>query len=313
VKEVTRVLQIEKGMITRSLSNVRNAVDQLKGGRITRMLYPARMFHILTIDCNGSTMIPGYEGLVAGNTWLHTLPVVTTAERALQVIRQHDAENSLPPEIMEYMKNMTPAQDCLRREEFEKMNFRIFGVMPEHLTHLPSAVAVAKELGYATHVISKGWFMEAREMGKFIAHMAKLIHAEEEPFTTPCALFAIGEMVVTVGKGSGVGGRNQELVIAAAKEISGCDRIVIGSVDTDGTDGPGGGFDDEATSQGVSALAGGIVDGYSAEEAARLGYELVDVLKLHGTSKPLWDMGDGIWTTQSISVQDLTVVLVESK
>lgn len=49
-----------------------------------------------------------------------------------------------------------------------------------------------------------------------------------------------GENVVTVGKESGVGGRNQEYCIAAAIRIAGSENIVVGAVDTDGTDGPGG-------------------------------------------------------------------------
>lgn len=56
----------------------------------------------------------------------------------------------------------------------------------------------------------------------------------------PVVLMSSGENVVTVGKESGVGGRNQEYCLSAALKIDGSEKVVIGAVDTDGTDGPGG-------------------------------------------------------------------------
>jgi len=46
-----------------------------------------------------------------------------------------------------------------------------------------------------------------------------------------------GETTVTL-RGSGLGGRNQEFVLAAAIDIAGLDRTVVLSGGTDGTDGP---------------------------------------------------------------------------
>ena len=61
-----------------------------------------------------------------------------------------------------------------------------------------------------------------------------------EPFKAPIVLMSSGENVVTVGGETGIGGRNQEYATAAALRIAGSEKIVIGAVDTDGTDGPGG-------------------------------------------------------------------------
>jgi glycerate-2-kinase len=312
VMEVTRVMQIEKGANTRELNNIRNSIDLLKGGRITRMLHPARMFHILTVDPNrGSTAREGYEGLTETNIWLHTLPDATSAEEAVKIIHQYHAWEEMPEEIQKFLLHMKPEQDTLKRAEFEKMDCRIYGVVPDHLGVLPVSLAVAREQGYAPHVINKANFLDAAEAGKFVAYMARLIVSEHTPFAAPCALFMTGEKVVAVGKGGGVGGRNQEFCVAAANVIAGQDRIVIGSVDTDGTDGPGGFFDQGAKDLGVTALAGGVVDGTTKDAAAKLGYDLTDALKTHDTSKLLWDVNDGVWTSHSISVQDLSVCLVK--
>ena len=80
------------------------------------------------------------------------------------------------------------------------------------------------------------------------------------------------EMIVTVGKEKGMGGRNQEYVLAAAQHIAGSEHIVMGSVDTDGTDGPGKQF--TAEHREVPVLNGGIVDGSTAIRARALGIDL---------------------------------------
>ena len=65
---------------------------------------------------------------------------------------------------------------------------------------------------------------------------------QAQPFEPPCALFTSGELLVTVGQEHGIGGRNQEFALAAALRLDGNPGIVVGAVDSDGTDGPGGQF-----------------------------------------------------------------------
>jgi len=116
-------------------------------------------------------------------------------------------------------------------------------------------------------------------------------------------------MVVTVGKETGIGGRNQEFVLSAAQGIDGSKNIVIGSVDTDGTDGPGIQFAEGL--EGIpTCLAGGIVDGGTVEEARNAGINLAEELKKHNTSPTLWKLKSGIVATPNISLIDLTVALV---
>ena len=55
--------------------------------------------------------------------------------------------------------------------------------------------------------------------------------------TKPLALIHGGETTVSV-TGTGLGGRNQELALAAAIALDGIDGITIASIGTDGIDGP---------------------------------------------------------------------------
>lgn len=311
VSYMIHMMQIEKGVRTSELSIVRNQVDQIKGGRLTRRLVPAKMVHILAIDCNyGSTGGSGYSGLVTANMWLHTLPDCSTKENAIAILKKWDAWERVDESIRSHLLSSSAGENVLQQNEFEQMNCKIFGIMPDSMAPLPSAMEMAEKLGYKAHLINRGHGLEASVMGKFWGFSGICSSREGQPFAAPCALFYTGEMLVTVGQESGVGGRNQECALSAAMVLAGNSKVVIGCADTDGTDGPGGYFCEEATQLGITALTGGIVDGYTKEEAERLGINIPSCLKRHNTSLPLWRLHSGIWATQNISVQDLVVVLV---
>ena len=104
----------------------------------------------------------------------------------------------------------------------------------------------------------------------------------------------------------GIGGRNQEFALACAKEISGSKGIVIASVDSDGTDGPGG-----LKLEGApDCLGGGIVDGETMIIAREKGLDVDGSLAAHDTSKILWELNCGVEIEQNISLNDLTVIFV---
>jgi glycerate-2-kinase len=168
----------------------------------------------------------------------------------------------------------------------------------------------AAELGYKPVILAQDVFLvEARHAGMYLAAVCRTIERIGEPFAPPCALFSSGEMLVTVGDEKGIGGRNQEFTLSAAQGIAGSNKIVIGSVDTDGTDGPGIQFANE--SSGIpSCLAGGIVDGHIMEEAKEAGVSIVEELKRHNTTPALWKLKSGVVATPNISLIELTVALV---
>jgi glycerate-2-kinase len=311
IKNLVALMQIEKGVPTAQLSIVRNQVDQLKGGRITRLFMAAKMIHLLAIDCNyGNTGIVGYDGLMKANVWIHTMPDVGSPEMAVGILKNWNAWDRVDESIRDYLMSASPNGGVLRYPEFEAMDCRIYGIMPDKLGPLPAAMKRARELGYSAHLINRGHELEASVMGRFFGLLGRCVTDEGQPFSAPCALFFTGEMLVTVGKDGGIGGRDQECALSSAVIIKNQKRIVIGCVDTDGTDGPGGVFDDKAAALGIKALSGGIVDGYTVQEADTKGLNVGAALKSHATSLPLWKLDSGIWATQNISVQDLVVVLV---
>ncbi len=305
LRRTTLVTQIERGMPTRELSPIRNHLDCMKGGRISKYIHPARMIHILSID-------PGeYDQLMRQNYWLHTLPDCSTFQDAMDNLKHYDALEAVPPAVRKHLEEANPEQETLKAKDFEKMDFRIFGLMPgfRQSGKLLPAMRKAEELGFKAVIVADELTeIEASQAGIYLASMANTIEGRGQPFEPPCALFSSGELVVTVGQEKGMGGRNQEFALSAALKIAGSENIVISSVDTDGTDGPGSQFSYGSTD--MACLAGGIVDGQTADLAKKMGVDIVEALKRHNTTPALWKLNSGVVATPNISLIDLTVALI---
>jgi glycerate-2-kinase len=257
----TYVTQIERGVPTVDLSPVRNHIDRIKGGRIVRALQPATAIHLLGIDANVNSFRGrnGYDKLVRHNFWLHTLPDSTTYQDAINALHKWNAWEAVPERVRKHLLRADPAQETVKADEYERGRFRIYGVMPVKLGPIPVGKAKAAELGYQPYTFCQPMRAEAREAARVMAGIARTIEIYGQPLEPPCALFTSGELLVTVGKETGIGGRNQEYALAAALEISGSQNILFGAIDTDGTDGPGSQFTSDDS--GIPTLTGGMVDG----------------------------------------------------
>ena len=133
---------------------------------------------------------------------------------------------------------------------------------------------------------------EAREAGSFLASILKS-HAGQG---RKLAFLAGGETVVHL-TGKGLGGRTQELALAAAPGIAGLDAAVF-SVGSDGTDGP-------------TDAAGGYVDGESAAALAAKGLDVFEVLQSNDAYHALKAV-DGLLVTgpTGTNVNDVAVALL---
>jgi glycerate-2-kinase len=301
VREVTRIMQIERGAPTNELNPVRNHLDQLKGGRIARHIHPARAIHILT----GSSL--NYAAVMDRNIWLHTMPERSTYAEAVEMLHKWQAWDAVSPGVRRFLQEADPALETVKRGEYEQYRFRVFEAMPQHLAMIPTARRVANELGLPAHVLYRYAHFEAAPAATLAGSIAWNIEEWGEPFEPPCVLLGGHELLVTVGQENGMGGRNQEWALAAARRIAGSPNIVMGSVDSDGNDGPGHQFGGDPS---VPVLAGGIVDGYTWDEARAAGFDPDAELRRHNTSPVLWGVGSGVRATFNISITDLTAILI---
>ena len=101
---------------------------------------------------------------------------------------------------------------------------------------LEAAAAVARQAGYAAHLLGDAIEGEASEVGKVLAGIARQTARRGQPFAPPCVLLSGGETTVTV-RGQGRGGRNVECLLSAAIALGGEPRVHALMGDTDGVDG----------------------------------------------------------------------------
>jgi hydroxypyruvate reductase len=164
-----------------------------------------------------------------------------------------------------------------------------------------AAASAARREGLRTLVLTTRLEGEAREASRALLSILHECAAEGRPLSPPACLLAGGETTVTV-RGSGHGGRNQELVVAAADVLAALPRhAVVASLATDGID-------------GHSEAAGGVADGETAGRARALGLAPAAAFLAESDSGGfLAPLGDLILTGPTgTNVMDLTLLLVGS-
>lgn len=309
IARFTHLMQIEKGVPTGDLNKVRTHIDRFKGGRLQRLFRPAAQVHLTTADpakMGTPVLRASYFEMLEKNTFFPTVASPSTYGDAVGVIKKWRAWEDTPASIRQHLLAGGPHNENMGVAEFVTTGDRFFGLIFKDATVYPAVRRRAEELGLQCIMLSEYMEAEAREAGYVNAQMALCVERMGEPFQSPVVLMTSGENVVTVGSGTGVGGRNQEYCMAAALTIAGSRRIVFGAVDTDGTDGPGGFRFHGAP----DCLAGAIVDGYTLEEAQAAGIDLWQAMRTHATSEPLWRLDCGVHATHGVSALDLGIILI---
>jgi hydroxypyruvate reductase len=143
---------------------------------------------------------------------------------------------------------------------------------------------------------------EAAQVAKVAVALGREVLAHATPVAPPACLILGGETTVTLGKGAGIGGRNQELALAAgvalAGNVAGNEEITVVALATDGTDGP-------------TDSAGGMADGGTVARGRALTLDAEEYLRGHNAYPYLQATHDLLLTgpTQT-NVNDLVFVFV---
>ena len=248
----TSIMLMNAGADIYELNTVRKHLSKIKGGQLAKAIYPATTISLIISDVVGDRI----DMIASGPT----APDPTTFRDAWYVIEKYKLVDKIPRAARDYLekgvKNLAPETPKVEDPIFEKVhNF----VIASNITSLTKMRDKARELGYNTLILSSMIQGEAREVAKVIAALALEVRKTGNPVRPPAVILAGGETTVTV-RGSGKGGRNQELALSAALQIKGVEGVVIASVGSDGIDGP-------------TDAAGAIVDGYTIVKADDLGID----------------------------------------
>ncbi|MDR1019363.1 MAG: glycerate kinase [Synergistaceae bacterium] len=230
---------LESGADISEVNTVRKRLSAVKAGRFAEICGLARVFSVVLSDVIGDRLDIIASGPAA--------PDLTTARDAWGVVERYGIP--VPEAIGKCLDLATP-------KETPNVTSVVTGSVR---TLCGAAEGAARSLGYEPFVLSTEMNCEAAEAGRLIASVARAVKSGDSSIKPPCAVIFGGETVVRV-RGGGVGGRNQELALAASVGIDGLDGTVIFSFGSDGTDGP-------------TDAAGGIVDGRVAGELRELGLD----------------------------------------
>ena len=262
-RTVTQLLLAAGATIT-ELNAVRKHLSLLKGGQLARAAAPARVVTLVLSDVIGDPL----DVIASGPT----APDSSTFDDAIAVLRRRGVWDAMPPSVRARLEAGARGEV----QETPKPGDPIFTRVTHHVIGnnalvTDAAVARAAELGYRPTLLTRALEGEAREVARDLIARAKAL-------TPPACLIAGGETTVTV-RGSGRGGRCQELALAAGLAVEGVDDIVLLAAGTDGTDGP-------------TDAAGGLADGASIARARAGGVDPRAALDANDAHAALGASGD---------------------
>jgi len=298
-------LLLRSGYEIQTLNSLRSAVTALSDGRLAAHVYPADIINLVVTDSVWSYP-HGWENVSFTRGWGPCVPAaeykIEKLADDLTQIRCSELWEHLPTSIRAYLSQVQIAQCFYTEKQFNQRGIRAHTFVLANTEHGARAAAnAARNMGLNALLVTTVMEGEAREAGIFWASIAKEVIKNHRPVPPPCVLIFAGEMTVTLDRTNcGTGGRNQEAVLSAAAKLDGAKDVVVLSVGTDGTDGPN-----------RVPVAGGIVDGYTAERARAEGIRLSSELGRHNSFNVLHRLNDAVFFDEpGNNVCDLTLVVV---
>jgi len=278
VHATTKAL-LKAGAPITEVNTVRRQLLAAAGGGLARAAHPALVRTLILSDVLGDPL----PDIASGPT----VASPTTAADALAVLDRFGLLGAIPGPVVSFLENAKIRPTDAR----SWMGTTSTSILGNNRTAIEAAAAELAARGYSAEAAAGYLEGEASKRGRELAARAR-----EEECSAPSAVVIGGETTVTV-RGSGRGGRNQELALAAAIELEGADSTVILAAGTDGVD-------------GLSENAGAVVDPTTIDRLQKIGIDAREALDYNDSGTALAAAGDAIHTGPTgTNVCDLTIVL----
>jgi hydroxypyruvate reductase len=222
-----------------ALNTIRKHLSAVKGGRLAAAASGPTV-------CLAISDVVGDDLSVIGSG--PTVPDPSTFRDAWDYIDRFGVEGLLTQAARDYLRAGLDG----RIEETPKagdprLAQSVTRVIGGRFNGMRGAADAARALGYDVVLSEDPVVGDARTMGPLVLERAKTLAAGRK---RPFAVIASGETTVKV-VGTGKGGRNQEIALSVANLLAGgAEDIALGSVGTDGIDGPtdaAGAYSDSST------------------------------------------------------------------
>ncbi|UCG79407.1 MAG: glycerate kinase [Nitrospirota bacterium] len=288
-KQKTTDILLKAGADIFELNSVRKHLSSVKGGRLIALSGTKKVTSLIISDVLGDRI----DVIASGPT----SPDGSSYSDALAVIRKYGIESSVPEKVLDILHRglRGEMQETLKPDDEEAG--RVSNVIVGSLDMAIKAAAEKAKALAMNVIISKVHVRgEARLAGRDLAKKAVEIAGSLEK--RPVCLISGGETTVTV-KGKGKGGRNMELALSFAREISGRPDIALLSAGTDGGDGP-------------TDAAGAIVDDHTVERGMAFGVDIDGYLENNDSYQYFREEG-GLFITgpTGTNVMDLQIAIIK--
>jgi hydroxypyruvate reductase len=289
-QETTKAL-LACGATIHEVNAVRKHMSRVKGGGLARAMHPATLISLILSDVIGDDL----DVIASGPT----VPDLSSFQDCMNILNKYGIRDMIPETVLTHIQKGIEG----RVPETPKSGDPVFTntesvIIASNLACVLAAEEKAQNLGYYTLVLSTMIEGETREVAGVHIAIAKEILKTGRPVSPPACVLSGGETTVTI-TGRGLGGRNQEFVLAGAMALNGGEGIVVLSAGTDGTDGP-------------TDAAGAIADGQTIQRAEGLGLKPSDFLSKNDSYHFFQKLEDLVKTgPTNTNVMDLRILLVE--
>ncbi len=282
------------GATINEMNCLRKHCSAVKGGQLARVVAPTTLITLVLSDVIGSPL----DVIASGPT----VPDSSTWADAWALVEKYDLVEKLPGAVLARL------QAGLRGEipDTPDAHDPLFlasqtVVIADNFLAAQAAKGRAEELGYKGLILTTFLDGDAANAGRLLVALAKEVQASGNPVAAPACLILGGETTVQLGSNPGMGGRNQEVALAAALALRDVPGVTVVSLATDGTDGP-------------TDSAGAMADDGTVDRGALLGLSASDHLRRHDAYPYLVASRDLLRTgpTQT-NVNDLLFVFVEKR
>jgi glycerate 2-kinase len=272
---------VHSGAPIAEINAIRKHLSTVKGGRLAQSAFPAQQVSLLVSDVPENTP----DALASGPT----MPDSTSVEDCYRIAEKHGLLRQFPPSTRELFER-NALEETPKSDDQAFYRSRWWTILSNQ-TAVEQAKAAAERAGFTVHVDNScdDWDYElaAEYLLKRLRELRK-----ESPHV---CLVSGGEVTVKVTNG-GIGGRNQQFVMACAAKIAG-ENITVLSAGTDGVD-------------GNSPAAGAVADGSTVARAQSRGLEVGTALERFNAYPFLSALGDTIETGPTgNNLRDLRILL----
>ncbi len=224
---VTKLLH-ECGATINQMNAVRKHLSAIKGGRLAEAFRGKALYSLIISDVIGDPL----DVIASGPT----VPDPSRFRDILVLLDGLELTARLPAAVVAHLERGAAGQIPETPKHLPDTVHNL--ILGNNVKALAAAEQHARKLGY--DVLNLGSYIEGetKHVATAIVGIVRSIRDQGIPIRPPACVLLGGETTVTLGPDHGLGGRNQEFVLAALVKLGCIPGIAILSGGTDGEDGP---------------------------------------------------------------------------